>query len=77
VDVYDWLNGKLFKLLITNAQEISGLNLSEYAHSFFANNICGSDLTSFNRASFIQLNVTRVSHRKALEDSIRDYTADK
>ena len=61
-DVFDWL---------------SGLDLSEYGHAFFERNITGIDLTRLNRASFIQLNVTRVSHRKIIEDSIRDYVVDK
>lgn len=77
VDVHDWLNGKLLAVDWTKNLNILGLNLSEYAHSFFANNVCGSDLMSFNRASFIQLNVTRVAHRKTIEDSIRDHTANK
>lgn len=59
VDVFDWL---------------SELSLPEYASTFYDHGILGTHLTKLTRAEFIKMNITKISHRKLIEDSIRDYS---
>ncbi|KAI6188305.1 hypothetical protein M3Y98_00340500 [Aphelenchoides besseyi] len=54
---------------------LSNLGLSEYVPLFSSNGVVGSELARFDRARFTSLGVTRISHRVAMEQSLREHVA--
>lgn len=57
-DVCDWLDS---------------LYLSEYKRGFSRSNVDGRRLSNCDRTQFTQLGVTRIAHRIAMENSLKQF----